>query len=100
MFIRNQQYRLRTDLLGIAYSLERVASVAVRRHKPERVVKLYAWADTMRQGNRPAAEQEDVDRVMIAIREMIDEGAFNMAYAEEKAMTLEEAITYVSEVGV
>ena len=93
-FIKNLQYHLRTNLWGIAYSLERAASVAVKRRVPERGVKLYAWADTIRQGKRPFAEQEDVDQDMLAIREMIDEEAFHMAYAEGRAMTTEEAIAY------
>jgi tetratricopeptide (TPR) repeat protein len=93
LFIKSQSYfKGLEDLQGVAYSLERLASVAVRRHKLEKAVHLYAWADTMRQGKRPLTEQEDVDRDITAVRELLDEETFDAAHAAGQAMTVEEAI--------
>jgi len=98
-FIKSQQYfKELDDIPGVAYSLERLARVAVRRREPERAVRLYAWVGTIRKAPRPPAEQEDVDQDMAAIREMIDEETFDAAYSEGKAMTVEEAVAFATEV--
>jgi hypothetical protein len=46
---------------------------------------------------RPTNEQEEIQRDMVAIREMIDEDVFAAAYAAGQSMTLEEAIAYAVE---
>ena len=46
---------------------------------------------------RPTNEQEEVERDMVTIRELIDENVFAAAYAAGQSMTLEEAIAYALE---
>jgi hypothetical protein len=53
----------------------------------------------MRQGKRPLTEQEDVDRDIAAVREVMDEETFDTAYAAGQAMTVEEAIAFVMQEG-
>jgi tetratricopeptide (TPR) repeat protein len=97
-FIKSQQYfKELDDLMGVVYSIERLASVAVRRRDLGKAVRLYAWADGMRQGSRPPAEQEDVERDTAAIREMIGEEAYTTAYSEGQDMTMEQAVAYAVE---
>jgi hypothetical protein len=98
IFSKDLQYFMELDdLLSVVYFLERLASVAVRKRWPEKAVKLYAWADGMRRGSRPNADQEDVDQDMTAVREMIDEETLAAAHAAGKKMTLEQAIALATE---
>ncbi len=83
--------------IGIVFTLEGVASLDVKQEKAERAVQLIAFADRVRvelHNPRPFSEQADIDRDIAAIREMIDDETFDTAYAEGKAMTVEEAIAY------
>ena len=86
---------------GVDYSLEGLASLAVSQKQPARAVRLFAWTEATRatmQNPRPPIEQVDVARDMAAIREMIDEAAYAAAYAEGKAMTMDEAIACALEI--
>jgi predicted ATPase/DNA-binding SARP family transcriptional activator len=85
---------------GIIFTLEGFASLAAGQGDAERAVRLFAWADAERrawQNVRPTNEQEEIQRDMVAIREMIDEDVFAAAYAAGQSMTLEEAIAYAVE---
>ena len=82
---------------GIIYTLEGFASLAVCQGEPERARRLFAWADAERrawQNLRPPNEQEEVERDMVAIREMVDEESLAAAVAEGQAMTAEAALAY------
>jgi tetratricopeptide (TPR) repeat protein len=84
----------------VIFTLEMFAGLAVRLEEPERATRLFAWADAGRaawQNVRPINEQKAVERDMAAIQEMIDKATFDAAYAEGKAMTVEEAIAYALE---
>lgn len=88
------------EYMGIVYTLEGVASLAVRREQADRAVRLFAFADGMRvalHDPRPFSEQADVEQDLVAIREMIDEETFTAVYAEGQTMTMEEAIAYALE---
>ena len=68
-------------------------SLAVAQGRPERAVRLFARADSMRRtigDPRPAYEQADVDRDLAAIRLQLGEAA-------GRAMTPEEAVTFALE---
>jgi predicted ATPase/class 3 adenylate cyclase/DNA-binding CsgD family transcriptional regulator len=83
--------------IGVAFALEGLASLAVMQRQPEQAVRLFGWADAMREAigdRRPPVEQADVDRDMITIHSQLDETAFSAAYAEGRAMTMEQAIAY------
>jgi hypothetical protein len=58
-------------------------------------VRLFAWADTTREAigdTRPPVEQAEVDRDLITIHSHLDETVFSEAYAEGRAMSMEQAI--------
>jgi predicted ATPase/DNA-binding SARP family transcriptional activator len=85
---------------GIIYTLEGLASLAASQGNPERAARLFAWADAERRAwhnVRPANEQEEVERDMVAIRKTVDERGFAAAAAEGQAMTVEEALAYALE---
>lgn len=86
--------------IGVAFTLEGLASLAVAQGLPERAARLIAWVDAMREATedfRPPVEQPDVDRDLAVIRAQLDEAAFNAAWAEGRAMTMEQAIEYAFE---
>lgn len=85
--------------IGVVYTLEGFASLAVRQEQPERAVCLLAFADRRRvelHDPRPFSEQEDVDRDLAIIRQMVDKAAFDTAYTAGTAMTTEEVMAYAS----
>jgi len=86
--------------IGVVFALEGLASLAVMQRQSERAVRLFGWADAVREAigdRRPPDEQADVDRDMITIHSQLDETAFSAAYAEGRAMTMEQAIAYALE---
>jgi predicted ATPase/uncharacterized protein HemY len=87
---REMEYKI-----GVDFTLEGLASLAVSQKQPARAVRLFAWTEATRaamQNPRPPSEQADVARDMAAIREMMNEEAYAAAYAEGKAMTMEKAV--------
>jgi hypothetical protein len=86
---------------GIIYSIDGLASLAVRQKQSERVVRLLAWTDATRAAmgdyQRPPVEQADVDRHLALARAQLDEAAFEASWAEGRAMTMEQAIEYALE---
>jgi non-specific serine/threonine protein kinase len=87
--------------IGVVFALEGLASLAVAQSQPERAVRLFAWADAMREAvgdRRPPVEQADVDRDFVVIRSQLDEAAIAAACAEGRAMTMEQAIACALEV--
>jgi predicted ATPase/class 3 adenylate cyclase/Tfp pilus assembly protein PilF len=93
---REMEYKI-----GVDFTLEGLASLAVSQKQAARAVRLFAWTEATRktmQNPRPPIEQADVERDMAAIREMIDEEAYAAAYAEGKTMTMEKAIACALEI--
>jgi tetratricopeptide (TPR) repeat protein len=87
--------------IGVDFTLEGLASLAVSQKQAARAVRLFAWTEATReamQNPRPPIEQADVARDMAAIREMIDAEAYAAASAEGKSMTMDEAIAYALEI--
>ena len=83
------------NTIGAVFVLEGLASLAVAEGQMERAVRLFAWADSVRQktgDHRPSIEQADVDRDLASIRLQLDENAFEAALAAGRAMTLDEAV--------
>ena len=88
------------EQIGVVYTLEGFASLAVRHEQPERAVRLLAFADRRRvelHDPRPLSEQEDVDRDMAVIRQMFNQQTIDAVYAAGKATTTEEAMAYALE---
>lgn len=88
------------EQIGVVFTLEGFASLAVTQKQAERAVRLFAFADQMRvalHDPRPFSEQADVERDLAAIREMIDQNTFDAAYAAGQALTIDEALAYALE---
>jgi hypothetical protein len=86
--------------IGVVYTLEGLASLAVAQGRFMHAVRVFAWADEMRgtiANARPSVEQADVDRDFASIRTQLDEAIIETARAEGRAMTLEQAIAYALE---
>ena len=86
--------------IGVAYTVEGLASLAVAQNQPARAASLFAWADMTRElvdNARPPVEQEDVDREMAQIRAQMDEAAFAAAQSAGQGMSLEQVIAFASQ---
>ncbi len=86
--------------IGVTYSLEGLASLAVAQEKPEQARRLFAWADAMREkleNPRWPTEQVVVEHDLARIQAQLDEAAFAAAYDAGRAMTLEQAVAYALE---
>jgi predicted ATPase len=95
-----RQFNEVREQIGVVFTLEGFASLAVKRKQADRAARLFAFTARARMqldNPRPFSEQADVARDMVAIREMIDEETFDAAYVEGKVMTLEEAMAYALE---
>jgi tetratricopeptide (TPR) repeat protein len=95
-----QRFKDVGNRIGVVYTLEGLASLAVAQGRPTRAVRIFAWADAMRgaiANARPPVEQADVDHDFASIRTQLDEATIETARAEGRAMTLEYAIAYAAE---
>jgi hypothetical protein len=85
------------EKIGVIYTLEGWAGLAMLQGQFERAAQLIAWADHGRKISghpRPPVEQADVDRDLATIRAQLDEATFAAAQATGRAMTMDEAIAY------
>ena len=101
IFAETLQYFKEAGLkIGVAYSLEGLASLAVMQTKPERAAQILAWTDVVREAVgdiRPLAEQAEVDRDLATIRAQLGTTAFAAAQAAGQAMSMDEVIAYALE---
>ncbi len=86
---------------SMAFALLGFAGLAAAEEQARRAVQLIAVVDALLEGGdkrtvNPADEAEFKRHLAIA-REQLDEAAFNMAWEEGKAMTLEQAVEYALE---
>jgi predicted ATPase/class 3 adenylate cyclase/Tfp pilus assembly protein PilF len=85
---------------GVATSLRMFARLAVLQGQPGRAARLFGAAEALGEaiGNTlaPAAQQE-YDRSVAGARTALGEQSFVMAWAEGRAMPLEQAIAYALE---
>ena len=82
---------------GVAECLERLAGVAGAQGQSERAARLFGAAEALRASiGAPLArvDRPDYDRNVTATRAGVDELAFATAWAEGRAMTLEQAIEH------
>ncbi len=83
--------------LGTVVCLAGLAGVATAMRQPERAARLFGAAEALierRQLVWPPADRAEYDRNVAAARAQLDESTFNAAWAEGRAMTLEQAIAY------
>lgn len=90
-----QNFRETGITIGIVYTIEGQASLAVLQKQPARAAQFFAWADAMREtlGNtRPPVEQASVERDLVTIHRQLDEASFATAQEIGRAMSMDEAI--------
>ena len=85
------------DKRGISYCLALLARVTGDTGQPERAARLFGAAEALREAIHVRLEYVDrieEDRNIDAVRTQLDEAAFAAAWAEGRAMTLEQAVDY------
>jgi predicted ATPase/transcriptional regulator with XRE-family HTH domain len=85
---------------GLAFALDKMASLYVLTDKPEVAARLIGWSDATRKemGDiRPRIEQADLDRDVAAIIAKIGAASYKLAYDAGQEMTLEEAVRFALE---
>ena len=101
---RESLVRLRElgDREGLPRCLEGLAMVACRQGNFERAVHLFGAAEVLREAIHvpvTTAEHPDFDHSVAAARANLDEATFAAAWAEGRAMSLEQAATYATAAG-
>ena len=95
-----QQFQKANNLMGVAYTVEGIASLHVNQKQLERAVRLFAWADAMRKkigDHRPPVEQADVNRDITVCIANMGEVSFSDAYEKGSNMAIEEVVAYALE---
>jgi predicted ATPase/Tfp pilus assembly protein PilF/DNA-binding XRE family transcriptional regulator len=90
-----QQFQKHDIVIGLIYAIEGLANLHLTQGQPERSLRLFAWADAMRErigDSRPPVEQSSVERDLAIIRSHLDHIAFEKAYQTGRTMTTEQAI--------
>ena len=80
---------------GLAFALDRMASLYAITGKPAVAARLVGWSDATRKemgDPRPRIEQADLDRDITTIKTKIGSSAFEAAYDSGRKMTLDEAV--------
>jgi predicted ATPase/class 3 adenylate cyclase len=80
---------------NMAQSLERFAGLAVAQGRPERAARLFGAAEALRialGAPLPPGERADYERDVAAARAQLDEATLAAAWAEGRAMSLEQSI--------
>jgi tetratricopeptide (TPR) repeat protein len=81
----------------IAYCLEGLAKVASRRGRAQNAVRFLGAAHALRQvigAPLDPAERTELDQDVIATRKQMDDRAFELGWADGRAMSLEKAIEF------
>lgn len=85
------------DKPSVADCLEKFASLARSKSRPERAARLFGATEALRDaiGYRlPPADRLEYDRDVLAVRTGLGAKAFTEAWSEGRTMTLEQAIEY------
>jgi tetratricopeptide (TPR) repeat protein len=80
---------------GLAFTLDKMATLAVLTDKTEVAAQLIGWSDAARKevgDPRPRLEQADTDRDTAAIKAKIGSQAFKAAYHSGIGMTMDEVV--------
>ncbi|HEU0297117.1 MAG TPA: adenylate/guanylate cyclase domain-containing protein [Anaerolineales bacterium] len=82
-------------MIGMVFTIEGFASLYVNLAQPERAARLFAWGNATREktdSRRALAEQNSVECELAVIRSQLDDTAFEAAWREGHALTVEQAI--------
>ena len=88
------------NVIGIAFVIEGLASLYANQSQSERAVRLFAWADAMREklgDRRPPVEQGSVDKDLATIRSQLPEKEFDDFSEKGRTMTVEQAVALALE---
>ena len=92
-----QNFQQDGSSIGVVVTLEGMAGLYVAVGTAEYAACLIGWADATREvigDTRPFLEQADVDRDRAAIMVKIGSSAFEIAYNQGRAMTIDAAVEY------
>ena len=95
-----QHFKRTNEKIGIVFTVEGLARLALMQERPAQAACLFAWADVTRESidnPRPLPEQADVDHDLAAIRAQLDDEAFAAAQTKGQAMTMDKAIALALE---
>jgi predicted ATPase/DNA-binding CsgD family transcriptional regulator len=81
----------------IFYTLEAMANLAARTHAPERAARIWGVSEALREvrgAPLPPSYQSDYAPLIRSVRGQLGAEAFETAWAEGRAMTLEQGVEY------
>ncbi|MGE0540311.1 MAG: tetratricopeptide repeat protein [Dehalococcoidia bacterium] len=90
-------------VVALVNALEVMALVAATRGDPARAARTFGVAEAIRERRtlpRPGTHQRLYEETVAGIRVALGEAAFATAWAEGRALSLDEAITYATEIAV
>ncbi|MEM7114484.1 MAG: tetratricopeptide repeat protein [Chloroflexota bacterium] len=97
LLVKNYQTFFQTgDVVGIVFTFEVIAALAVLQKQLTQAAQLITWSDKMRQDvgdMRPNIEQADIDQYVATIRAALGDEAYLAACSFGQQMTTEEATT-------
>jgi tetratricopeptide (TPR) repeat protein len=85
-----------------AMHLAAIAGPVAAQGHPEAAARLLGASEALMEAldiDMPASDWSTLDRSVEAVREQLDEATFDAAWAEGRAMSLEQAVSYTLEVG-
>ena len=88
------------DKISLAEGLEYLAGTSGARGRGERAARLYGAAEVLRESLAAPllpAERPFYERHLVASRSQLDETAWEAAWSEGRAMTMEDAVGYALE---
>ncbi|MGE5373614.1 MAG: helix-turn-helix domain-containing protein [Bacteroidota bacterium] len=99
LFETIQNFHADQNRSGLAFALDRMASLYLVLNHPERAARLIGWSDATRAeigDPRPSIEQADLEPDVAAIKGRIGDAAYETAYTAGQALTLNEAVALAS----
>jgi predicted ATPase/class 3 adenylate cyclase/DNA-binding CsgD family transcriptional regulator len=81
-------------LMALIYAIEGVASLYINQNKLGRAIRLFTWAEAMREklgDHRPPVEQKSVDKDLVIIHSKLGDAEFAKFAARGRELTTEEA---------
>lgn len=84
---------------GLAFALDKMASLYVLTGKPEAAARLIGWSEASRNemgDPRPRLEQADLDRDIAVLKANIGADAYETAYNAGRSLALDDAVAFAS----
>ncbi len=85
---------------ALAHDLESLAIIAAAQGRPHRAATLFGAADALRQATQSSMtgmERAEYTQALTHARTQVDESEWSAAWAEGRAMALEQAVAYALE---